>query len=89
MSILVIDVGTSGVRAAVVDPDGSLRFDIREPNLPDSPMPGLVEFDAALMARIVLATATAAVERAGDIDAVGITTGNTRRLFRLPDAAEA
>ena len=51
VSILVVDVGTSSVRAAVVD---ARRADRRpstaRPLLPDSPAPGLVEFDATAMA---------------------------------------
>ncbi len=74
MSILVIDVGTSGVRVAVVDDDGSVRFDLRRPNLPDTPFPGLVEFDATAMAAVTLELAVEAVERARDVTAVGITT---------------
>lgn len=73
MSVLVIDVGTSGVRAAVVDADGSVRFDVRRPNPPDTPFPGLVEFDAAAMATLAIELATDAIERAGDVGAVGIT----------------
>ena len=74
MSILVVDVGTSGTRVAVVDDDGSIRFDLRRSNLPDTPFPGLVEFDASAMAAITLELAVSAVERAGDVTAVGITT---------------
>ena len=40
MSILVIDVGTSAVRAAVVRPDASVVHEVRRPTLPDSPVPG-------------------------------------------------
>ncbi|MFM2183213.1 MAG: hypothetical protein RJB61_1507, partial [Actinomycetota bacterium] len=54
MSILVIDVGTSGLRAAVVRPDGSVDalHHVRFP--PSTPFPGLVEFDASAMAAAVL-----------------------------------
>ena len=50
MSILVIDVGTSGLRAAIVRPDGNVDalHHVRFP--PSTPFPGLVEFDAAAMA---------------------------------------
>ena len=74
MSILVVDVGTSGVRAAIVDPDATIRLDVRQETLPDSPMAGLVEFDASVMADAVLDTAAEAVTRAGDVTAVGIAT---------------
>ena len=46
MGILVIDAGTSGVRAAIVGPDASVHHEVHRATLPDSPMPGLVEFDA-------------------------------------------
>lgn len=72
MSILTIDVGTSSIRAAIVDPDGTLRFARQQANLPDTPFPGLVEFDAATMATIVRDLATAAMTAAGDVTAVGI-----------------
>jgi len=69
--ILVIDVGTSSVRAAVVDGDARIVSERREPLLPDSPAPGLVEFDAAKMALVVLDVAGATLED-GAVDAVGI-----------------
>lgn len=72
MSILVIDVGTSGLRAAVVRPDASIAFELHRPLLPSSPEPGLVEFDAALMASTALELAGAVLAEAGPVDAVGI-----------------
>ena len=71
--LLVIDVGTSGVRAAVVDGDGRVGHLHHESVLPSSPMPGFVEFDAAAMAQAVLAAAHEAAEAAGAVTAVGIT----------------
>ena len=53
--VLVVDVGTSGVRAAIVRPDSVVEHTHHRAVLPDSPAPGLVEFDAALMAEAVLA----------------------------------
>ncbi|HVE93836.1 MAG TPA: FGGY-family carbohydrate kinase [Acidimicrobiales bacterium] len=70
---LVVDVGTSGVRAAVIDGDARVTHLHHESVLPSSPMPGFVEFDAAAMARAVLTVASAAAEGAGAIAAVGIT----------------
>ena len=49
VSILVIDIGTSGVRAAVVRPDGTVAVTEHRPALPATPFPGLVEFDARLL----------------------------------------
>jgi glycerol kinase len=71
-SVLVVDVGTSGVRAAIVRPDASVTHVHHAPVLPDSPAPGLVEFDAGLMAEAVLGVARAALEDGGPVDAVGI-----------------
>lgn len=72
MSILVIDVGTSGVRAAVVRPDATIEASQRRTVAPTSPMPGFVEFDPAVMAAAVVELATAALAEAGPVDAVGI-----------------
>ena len=72
MSILVVDVGTSGVRGAVVRPDGSVEHVHHIPVLPDTPFPGLVEFDATVMATAVVDVATAALADGGPVDAVGI-----------------
>lgn len=71
--ILVVDVGTSSVRASVVRPDGSVAAMHRRPFPPDIPFPGLVEFDASNLAAVVLDLATAALADAGPVDAVGIT----------------
>ena len=73
MSVLVVDVGTSGLRAAVARPDGEMVALHYRPFPPSSPMPGLVEFDAVGMAAAVLEVATAALAEAGPVQAVGIT----------------
>ena len=49
--VLVVDVGTSSVRARSSTRDAHVVTEHRAPLLPDSPAPGLVEFDAAAMAR--------------------------------------
>jgi glycerol kinase len=72
MKLLVVDVGTSGVRAAVVTPEDGVTHSHHEEVLPSSPAPGLVEFDARGMADAVLRVATAAAADAGTVDAVGI-----------------
>jgi glycerol kinase len=72
VTILVVDVGTSGVRAAVVDGSGQVR-DVEHRHVPPStPAPGLVEFDAVAMADAVLSLATTVLERSGPVRAVGI-----------------
>jgi glycerol kinase len=72
MTILVIDVGTSGLRAAVVRADATVAVERHRPLLPHTPAPGLVEFDASAMARAALELAAAVLEEAGPVDAVGI-----------------
>ncbi len=71
-SILVVDVGTSGVRAAIVRPDASVEHEHHIRLLPESPAPGLVEFDAARMADAVLSMAQAALHDGGPVAGVGI-----------------
>ncbi len=72
MSVLVVDVGTSGVRSAIVRPDASVDHVNHARVLPDSPAPGLVEFDATTMADAVRRVAHATLEEGGPVDAVGI-----------------
>jgi len=73
VSILVIDVGTSGLRAAVVRPDATIDALHYRAFVPDTPFAGLVEFDAVRMADLVLEVARAALDEAGPVQAVGIT----------------
>ena len=70
--VLVVDVGTSSVRAAVVDAAARVIGEHREPLLPSSPAPGLVEFDPAGMAAVVLRVARAAFEDFGPAGSVGV-----------------
>ena len=73
MSVLVIDVGTSGLRAAVVDGDGKVVAVEHRETLPSTPAPGLVEFDPTAMVEVALEVATSVIEEAGgSVDAVGI-----------------
>lgn len=74
MSILVIDVGTSGLRAAVVRPDSTVVAIQHRPTLPSTPFPGLVEFDATSLAETVIEVAQLALAEAGPVAAVGIAT---------------
>ncbi len=79
-SILVIDVGTSGLRAAVVTADSSVTHAHPTPLLPDSPAPGLVEFDGVAMAAAVLQVARAALDAGGPVAAVGIANQRASTL---------
>ncbi|MGA2519873.1 MAG: FGGY family carbohydrate kinase [Acidimicrobiales bacterium] len=72
MTILVVDVGTSGVRAGVVDSDGAIHHVHHTEVLPSSPAPGFVEFDATAMAAAALDVARAALREGGPVEGVGI-----------------
>jgi len=80
MSVLVIDVGTSGLRAAVVDGEGAVHALNYRALPPSTPFPGLVEFDGAAMADAVLEVAAASLEAAGPVAAVGITNQRASTL---------
>lgn len=74
MGILVIDGGTSGVRAAVVDGDARVCHETRRATLPDSPADGLVEFDATEYAAAALECARETLAAAGGtVEAVGVS----------------
>ena len=68
----MVDVGTSGVRGAVVRPDATVTAAHYREVLPTTPAPGLVEFDAAAMAAAALDVARAALAEGGPVAAVGI-----------------
>jgi glycerol kinase len=72
VSILVIDVGTSSVRASIVRDDASVTHVHQEAALPSTPAPGLVEIDAAHIWDVALACAQRALADGGPVDAVGI-----------------
>ncbi len=73
MSLLVIDVGTSSVRASIVAPDATVTSIRQRDVLPTTPAPGFMELDAAALAAAVLATARDALAEHGAVDGVGIT----------------
>jgi glycerol kinase len=85
MSILVIDIGTSGLRAAVVRPDATVAVEQHRELLPSSPEAGLVEFDPEGMVTTALEVARAVLAEGGPVDAVGIT--NQRASTILWDRA--
>lgn len=80
MTILVIDVGTSGVRAAILRPDGTLDHEVRRTTLPDTPVAGLVEFDAEVYARAALDCASEVLAASGPVAAVGISNQRTSTI---------
>ncbi|HXY44647.1 MAG TPA: FGGY-family carbohydrate kinase [Acidimicrobiales bacterium] len=85
MSVLVVDVGTSGVRAAVVRSDARVTEVRHREVLPVSPAQSFVEFDAGVMSAAVLEVARAALEAGGPVEAVGIA--NQRASTILWDRA--
>ena len=72
MNILVIDVGSSSLRAAVVDAAGHLHHEHRIRTPRDVPAPGLAEFDPVAIASAAGAAAEAAMAAAPPVSAVGI-----------------
>lgn len=72
MNLLVIDVGTSGVRVAVVDPERGVLRSRRREVPPTSPAPGLVEFNATALAAAIQDLALDAASAVDRIDGVGI-----------------
>jgi glycerol kinase len=81
-NILVIDVGTTGLRAAVVDETLAVRAMEYRPCPPSTPAPGLVEFDGAVMADALLDAAHAVLASTGEpVVAVGITNQRASTLL--------
>ena len=72
MSVLVVDTGTTSVRAAVVRPDGTVDALARRTVPLSSPSAGFVEFDAGEMAQAALDVARRALAEGGPVEAVGI-----------------
>jgi glycerol kinase len=72
---LVIDVGTSGIRAAAIATtrdQASIAFEVRRPFPPHIPFSGGVEFDASELARISLELAREVIGAVGPVRGVGI-----------------
>ncbi len=72
-SHLVLDIGTSSLRAAIVTHDARLIHETRLQILPNSPFAGAVEFDPLVMANAAVAAATQTLAVHGAVDSVGIS----------------
>lgn len=72
MSILVVDAGTSGVRAAIIRPDGAVDHVHHRATLPSTPAPGFVEIDAVALGEAALEVARRSLADGGPVEAVGI-----------------
>lgn len=82
---LVIDVGTTSVRSAIVDAEGYVRAVHQRQLSVRTPNPGEVELDALEIATLSLDCAHATLEEAGPADYVGIA--NQRATTIMFDAA--
>lgn len=71
--ILVIDAGTSGVRAALVDREARVLAERRREVAPATPGPGRVELDAESLAAAALEVAREVLAAGGPARALGIT----------------
>jgi glycerol kinase len=85
VSLLVIDVGTTGLRALIVRPDSSIAAERYERLPPTSPFPGAVEFDPVGLADKAIELAIAVLREAGPVSGVGIA--NQRASTVVWDAA--
>jgi glycerol kinase len=74
VTILVIDAGTSGIRAGVVAPDGTITHERFAEVLPDAPAAGLVEFDADAYATVAIDLAAQLLAEAGPVEGLGLST---------------
>jgi glycerol kinase len=73
MGVLAIDIGTSGVKAAVVEEDGRVTVERYREALPHSPADGLVEFDAQEYGETALAAAREVLAEVSDVAGIGIS----------------
>ncbi len=70
--VLVVDAGTSGVRAVAVDADGTVVHEAHREVLPASPAPGVVDVDGAALAEAALGLAVEALHAVGPVAGVGL-----------------
>lgn len=80
-ALLVIDEGTSSVRAALVAPDGAFGAIVRRPLASVYPRPGWVEQDAAEIWANTLAAAREALSDAAGVRGIGLTNQRETLVF--------
>lgn len=78
MSVLVLDIGTSGLRAALVGSNGAIHDFEYVANPPSTPFPGLVEFDAEEMFAKSVDVLTRVIERNAHTRVVALGITNQR-----------
>ena len=81
--VLVIDVGTSGLRAVVVDGDARILHQQHRALPPATPGPGIAEFDPVATSDTAIALGRSVLAAAGGVDAVAVT--NQRSSTVLSD----
>src|SRR2546422_9574655 len=84
--VVALDVGTSGVRAVLVDATGTPRAEAYREVLPTHPAPGLVEHDPEALWRATLAVLGAVLARApaGRVRGPGSATQRGTALLGEP-----
>lgn len=87
MSVLVVDVGTSGVRGALVRPDASVEIVAHHSLAPARPAAGVVEIDGAALAEAVVAVGEAAAAR-HEVECVAIAAQRASTLVWDRDTGE-
>jgi glycerol kinase len=85
-AVLVIDVGTSGLRAALVDDGGNLVDYHHVAQTPSTPSPGLVEFDAMQMYRATVEAAGIVIQRNSQLRISALGIANQRASVVAWDA---
>ena len=74
MPILVIDLGTSSVRATVLDDRAGVIGERSRRTLPQTPAEGLVEFDATRYVSAALDCAREVLAQHGPVESVGVAS---------------
>ncbi len=78
--VLVVDVGSSSVRAGIVRPDGTVDHVRHAPLATNAPAPGLAELDAAHLATLVVDLAAGVLAECGPVSAVGVANQRATAL---------
>ena len=79
-AVLVVDVGSSGVRAGIVRPNGSVEHARHAALATSAPAPGLAELDGTQLAAAVVELATGVLAEYGPVAAVGVATQRATAL---------
>ena len=89
MSALAIDIGTSSVRAGIVDVSGAVTHVHQKPLSVRTPNPGEVELDPAEIIQLVLELSIKSLHDFGPCDVVGITNQRATTIVFDPINGQA